>query len=209
MRVKNNKVTDDTWAGMTIAAAGEYDLQATEISVWQASDKVIADLSSGDLLVGDGVTYQTAGALAVNFLLGTGVKDVSVQAQPSFTSKKIGTKSLFIRATGKVFPVVVGANTLDISIPYDVMKFNGLQIVNGKVGETVNLKVLDTPAGLISGVPNYMLNQFGFNVNLLDGEFIRESKYDADIYKDMVVRIELTAIEARDFRVNYSLHEVK
>lgn len=209
MRVKNNKITDDTWAGMTILAGAEYDLQATEVSVWQASDKVISDLSAGNLLVGDGVTYQAAGALAVNFLLGTGVKDVSVQAQPSFTSKKVGTKSLFIRATGKVFPVVVGLNVLDFVITYNVMKFNGLQIVNGKVGETVNLKVLDTPAGLISGVPNYMLNQFGFDVNLLDGEFIRESRYDADVFKDMVVRVELTAIEARDFRVNYSLHEVK
>jgi len=194
---------------MTIAAGATYDLQATELSIWQANDKVISDLSSGDLLVGDGVTYQTAGALAVNYLLGTGTKDVNVQLQPAFASKKVGTKSLFIRATGQVFAVSVGANTLDFSIPFNVMKFNGLQIVNGELGETISLKVLDTPTGLISGVPNYMLNQFGFNVNLPSGIFVRESQYDADIYKDMVVRIELNALTARDFRVNYSLHEVK
>lgn len=209
MRVKNNKITSDVWAGMTIEPSAIYDLQTNEIATWQSNDKVISDLSSGDLTIGDGVTYQTAGALAVNYLLGTGTKDVNVQLQPAFASKKVGTKSLFIRATGQVFAVTVGANNLDFVIPFNVMKFNGLQIVNGELGETISLKVYDTPAGLISGVPNYMLNQFGFNVNLPNGIFDRVSQYDADIFKDMVIRIELNALTARNFLVNYSLHEVK
>lgn len=70
MRVKNNKETSDTWAGMTIAAAGEYDLQASEIFKWQSDDKVIADLTSGDLLIGDGVNYKSGASDAVNFLIG-------------------------------------------------------------------------------------------------------------------------------------------
>jgi len=209
MRVKNNKETSDVWAGMTIEPSTTYDLQSNEIYVWQASDKVISDLSSGDLTIGDGVTYQTAGALAVSYLLGTGIKEVSVQVQPAFSSKKVGTKSLFVRATGKVYAVTVGANNLDFTMTYNVLKFNGIQILNGILGETVNLKVLDTAAGTYSTIPNYVLNQFGFAINLPTGVFVKESQYDADIYKDMVIRIEYTATEARDVRINYSLHEVK
>lgn len=208
MRVKNNKETSDIWAGMTIEAAAEYDLQASEISTWKSNDKVIQDLSTLSLLIGDGVTYKSTGAEAVNYLLGT-QQDVYVQQNPSFTSKKVGNKNLYIRATGKTFDVEVGENNLDFLIPYNQVKFNGLQIINGLVGEVVSLKILDTSTGTISGVPNYVLNQFGYTVNLPNGEFIRESKYDADLYLNMVVRVVLTAIEARTFRINYLIHELK
>jgi len=208
LRVKNNKESSDVWAGMTIAAGAEYDLQAADLAVWKANDKVIQDLASLELLIGDGTSYKTTGSEAVNYLLGTSV-DVKVNEAPPFSSKKIGSKKLYTRATGKAFTVSVGSNNLDFLIPYNEMKINGIEIVNGKVGEKVNLKVLDTAAGTISTVPNYMLNQFGFDVNLPDGMFVRESQYDADMIKDLVIRIEYTAIEARDVRVNYLIHELK
>jgi len=208
MRVKNTS-TEKTYCGQTLATNQEYDIQSTELTRWQSDDSVVADLSTGLLLVGDGNTYQTAGAQAVNYLLGTGIKEVSVQVQPPFSSKVIGTKKLYIRATGKAHPVTVGSNNLDFLVPYNVMKFNGIQIVNCELGETVNLKVLDSATGAYSTFPNYMLNQFGFTINLPNGVFIKESQYDADVYKDMVIRIEYTAVTARDVRINYSIHELK
>jgi hypothetical protein len=81
--------------------------------------------------------------------------------------------------------------------------------VNGKVGETMKLKVLDTATGTITTVPNYLLNQFGFDINLPDGYYVRESHYDADLIKDLVIRVEFTAIEARNVGINYSIHELK
>jgi hypothetical protein len=162
------------------------------------------DLSSGDQTILSGIVTAHSGlALPVD------ATPVDVSSQPAFASKKVGTKKLYTRATGKVFAVTVGTNNLDFLIPFNEMKFNGIHIVNGKVGETVNLKILDTATGTITGVANYLLNQFGFSVNLPDGVFIRESQYDADMIKDLVVRIELTAVEARDFRVNYAIHELK
>lgn len=70
MRVKNDKVTSDTWVGQEIAAAGEYDISPSELFKWQSDNKVIADLSSEDLIIGDGTTWKSGAAEAVNFLLG-------------------------------------------------------------------------------------------------------------------------------------------
>lgn len=126
-----------------------------------------------------------------------------------FSQKTANGMKLYTRATGVSHAVVVGANVLDFVVPFNTVKFNGLEIVNGKAGEKVSLKILDTPAGAISGVPNYELNQFGFDVNLPDGFYSRESNYDADLIKDLKVRIEFTAIEARNVGVNYLIHELK
>lgn len=133
----------------------------------------------------------------------------AVTVGSTFRSKKIGDKKLFSRITGKKFPVAVGVNTLDFLIPKNEMKMNGVEITNGKMGETVNFKVLDTATGTISTIPNFMLNQFAFDVNLPDGFYSQKSDYDADVIKDLVIRIEITAVEARDLCVNYLLHELK
>ena len=194
---------------MTIAAAGEYDLSPIEIPAWQASNKVVVDLSSGDLSIGDGVTYKTSAAEAVKYLLGALPAQVSVDSQPVFASKKIGTKKLYTRATGKTFSLAVGDNTLDFTVIFDVMKFNGVEIDKAEAGEKINLKVLDTAAGLLSGVPNYVLNQFGYDINLPDGHYRLMSAYDADLIKDLQIRIEYNALSARTIGVNYMLHELK
>jgi len=208
MRVKNTKGTDDTWCGQLIEAGAEYDLQSADMIPWRSNDKVMQDLSTLDLLIGDGVSYKTSGASAVSYLLGTS-QDVTVKEQPAFAAKTVGGLKLYTRATGKTFAVDVGANALDFLIPYNAMKFNGIEITNGKIGEKVSLKVLDTPTGTITTVPNYLLNQFGFDLNLPDGFYVRESAYDADVIKDLQVRIEYNAVEARDVYVNYLIHEVK
>jgi hypothetical protein len=209
MRVKNNKETSDTWAGMTIEAGASYDLQTTEISKWQSDDKVISDIGSGDLLVGDGVTYKTSSSEAIKFLMGVLPIEVRVDEQPVFSSKKIGAKKLYTRATGQIFALAAGANTLDFTIPFNEVKFNGLEIDKSKFGEKVSLKILDTASGSISGVPNYVLNQFGFDINLPDGFYRRMSDYDADLFLGLQIRIEYFAVEARNIGVNYMLHELK
>lgn len=77
MRVKNNKQTEDSWCGQIIEPQAEYDIQHTELSTWQSTDKVIQDITSLDLLIGDGTTYKQTSAEAVAYLLGaeTGPND--------------------------------------------------------------------------------------------------------------------------------------
>lgn len=82
MRVKNNKATSDTWVGQSIEAGAEYDLEASEIFKWQTSDKVLADLTTGDLLIGDGSAYKSGAAQAVAFLMGVDTEPKDTAGRP-------------------------------------------------------------------------------------------------------------------------------
>lgn len=143
--------------------------------------------------------------------------DVVIKLYP-FPSKTAGQYKLFQRLHGKVQPVVVGVNTIDFVIPYDLVKIDGMDITNALVGEVSDMIVLDTPLGLVqmsagvpaeSIVPNAPLNQFGFGVGMPDGKYEYASRYEADMYKDMVIRIVYTATVARNLVFNFHLHECK
>lgn len=54
-----------------------------------------------------------------------------------------------------------------------------------------------------------VLNQFGFAVVMPEGFYSQKSNYDADVMKDLVIRLEYTAKEARDLGINYLIHELK
>jgi len=62
----------------------------------------------------------------------------------------------------------------------------------------------------LSTIPNYMLNQFGFNVEMPDGFYKDESSYDADLIQNM--KIELTYFNngenEKHIGVNFTLHEI-
>ena len=70
MRVKNNSGSTKIYLGQELANQQTYDIPAQDLHKWQGDDDVIADGSSGDLLIGDGSVYKVAGAEAINFLLG-------------------------------------------------------------------------------------------------------------------------------------------
>lgn len=120
-------------------------------------------------------------------------------------------KRLFNRLHGAQFSVSGSPDVCDFNIPYDTCKLTGIEIINGSFGDTCNLKVVDTPTGAISGVPDFILNQFGFNVNIAKDYYKRESAYDADLIKDMKIRIEYDSVATlpAPIYINFILHEVK
>lgn len=135
----------------------------------------------------------------------------SIKTQP-FSDKILPDgKKIFIRVHGLSASVSGAPDNIDFSIPYDLCKLTGIEILNGLAGDTCNLKVLDTPTGTISGVANAVLNQFGFEVNVAKDFYKRESSYDADLIKDMKVRIEYDSIATLPVMVyaNLILHEIK
>lgn len=210
--IYNTSGEEKFYAGQTVPATSYLLIDEQKRRQFSFTDNLLADIANAVAIISK--TNDSSGHISgvsnqIDFLKSDTAKEVLVTQQPAFAAKTVGTKKLYTRATGKVHTVVVGANNLDFLIPFNEMKFNGLEIVNGLVGEKVNLKILDTATGTITTVPNYLLNQFGFDVNLPDGMYVRESAYDADLIKDLVVRIEFTAIEARDVRVNYLIHELK
>lgn len=120
-------------------------------------------------------------------------------------------RRLYARVHGVSASVSGAPDNIDFVIPYNTCKLTGIEILNGLIGDTVNLKVLDTPTGTISGVPNMVLNQFGYDVNVAKDFYSRESKYDADLIKDMKIRIEYDSIATlpANVYVNFIIHEVK
>lgn len=210
--IYNTTGAEKFYAGQTVGATSYLLIEESKRRQFSFTNNLLVDIANGVAIISksDASGGHISGISAqIDYLKSDVAKDVIVLEQPPFSSKLIGTKKLYTRATGVSHAVVVGANTLDFLIPYNEMKFNGIEIVNAKVGEKVSLKILDTATGTITTVPNYLLNQFGFNVNLPDGFYARESMYDADLIKDLVVRIEFTAIEARNVGINYLIHELK
>lgn len=146
------------------------------------------------------VNYKAAG----NKKLNTGM--------PPFAAKILADgKKLYLRMHGISSVVTAGVQNIDFSVPYVSCKITGLGVIGGALGDTINLKILDTPTGTITGVPNYVLNQFGFNVNVVPAVYHHSSEYDADLIQNLKVRIEYTTAEtvARTIYVNLVLHEVK
>lgn len=196
--------------GITIPGEGQLTIDPALYTVLQQSSDVITALSDGDLIFNDGSDDITELAYAINIIQG-GEPVVRVNEQPPFSAKKIGALKLYTRCTGVSFSVDAGANNCDFSIPFPTVKFNGMKIVNCSIGDYVNLKVLDTPAGLISGVPNYVLNQFGYTVYMRNEYFEKRSDYDADLVHGMVIRAEYynSTGSTKTIYINYDIHELK
>jgi hypothetical protein len=118
-------------------------------------------------------------------------KDASgeiVSHQAPFKSKAVGSGKLFRRKHG--FNKLVAANSteeIDLIVPYNICKINQVEFTNAVDGDTVSFKVHDTSTGLFSTVPRYMLNQFGFDVELPNGFYTDKSDYDADLVLDMII----------------------
>lgn len=142
-------------------------------------------------------------------------KDVVVVAGPTpppFASKVLPDgKKLFRRKHG--VSETVNANstgTIELVVPYSLAKINKIEIVNCSVGDLASLKVYDTPQGTLSGVPDLMLNQFGFDVYLPDGMYSDESNYDADLIQYMKIELTYTnnGESAKEIGMNVTLHQL-
>lgn len=128
-----------------------------------------------------------------------------IQKNDAFASKS----SYNFRGTGIVCVAAASVITnCDFTISYAHVKFNGIQIEGGALGDKANLKVIDTAAGTYSGVANATLNQFGINWNL--SPYTREKlPYASDLYSGMIIRVEYVNSEAtvKNIYINYYIHE--
>ena len=129
-----------------------------------------------------------------------------------FATKEIDGKSLFKREHGIVVNCSAGANVFELTVPYAHCKMNEAKIVWQPSGCTADFEVFDDANGTYSTIPNYKLNQFGFNVGLAEKAHHSTCRYDADVYLGMVVRCTITCptgMTAQDICVNFILNELK
>lgn len=125
------------------------------------------------------------------------------------TNDAFATKSnYFFRGSGKECDVAANTMTVcELSIDYPHVKFNGLELINGSIGDKANLKILDTSTGTYSGAANSTLNQFGFNW-FIHGSTRVKLPYSSDLYQGMRIAIEYTNnTAAKKVYINFCIHE--
>lgn len=140
---------------------------------------------------------------------------VSVQSAPAFGEKSaiIGgvLKKFYARNTGLQYVVSPGSNLLTYTATYPWAKMIGVECINALPLDTAELRVYDNPSGTYSGVPNALLNQFGYTLNMGPDFYVRFSPFDADLYASMVIKITYVSVGVADrtVGVNFIMNEVK
>ena len=138
--------------------------------------------------------------------------NVTISNTPAFDAKTVivrgVTYNLYIRCTGIQQALTQGANTITFTIPYNWVKFLGMEGINCESLDTVDLYVLDSTTGTYTGYPNAVLQKFGYTVNLAKDYYKRTSDYDADLKIGMQIKAVYNSVSAKTVGVNFILHEV-
>ena len=101
-----------------------------------------------------------------------------------------------------------GETNIDLAVD-DTYDLSGIEILGARLGDEVQLKVLDTATGTYSGIPDYMLDQFGINWKIRP-DFVKQMPYTARVMNGMVLRVVYNNKDTADrmIYVNYDLHKV-
>jgi len=126
-----------------------------------------------------------------------------------FASKTLENKKLYKRVHGISAELAAGANTIIYTIPYQWVKINGIEVINGESGDAVSFYILDSTTGTYSTIPNYTLNQFAFDVNIAKDYYEHKSEFDADLYQGMQVKIVYNSLSVKTVGINFLLNELK
>ena len=141
------------------------------------------------------------------------INSTSIISTPSFGAKSAiinsVSKRFFARNTGRQFDVVSGSTDLNFTVEFPWVKITGIECIGAEKLDTADLRVYDTAAGTYSGVPNYMLNQFGFSLNMAPDFYERYAPFDADLYYGMVLKINYNSISNKRIGINFLMTEVK
>ena len=134
----NNKISADIWEGQTINPSEYFLIPNSQVSEnFTNSNKVIADLSSGDLIASttnDASGHIVSAADALNFLRGIVEKITNYP----FASKVLADgRSLFKRVHGAHSTIPFGqTGNIDLVIPYADSKFTGAEIFGVDLKDT-------------------------------------------------------------------------
>jgi hypothetical protein len=152
---------------------------------------------------------------AVSQIQSSGYFETKIKEKVNTTNQPFAAKvladgrKLFQRVHGESYTLNSGANTFEFEVPYPQVKFNEIEIIGAELGDRADLNVLDTASGLISGIPNFKLNQFGSGVYIKPDYYPRASNYDADLFQGMKISMDYNSQSAKTIYINFILHEVK
>lgn len=120
--------------------------------------------------------------------------------QLPYSAKQIGERKLYKRVHGQQAACTTGTNVIEFTVPYDHAKITAIEIINGSNLDKCDLEIY---------FGENKLNQFGFEVNVGKDFYAHKSSFDADLFKDMKIRVTYTSINDKTVGINYILDEVK
>lgn len=208
-RIKNADTVLHTWCGQEIQPGEYYTIQAAEEYAWASDSILLTAIADGIAVVNDGTEDIIDINTAIDFLKSTIPQKFHIESLPPYADKFLGGMRIYRRVHGIRFLLSEGENDLVWSVPYDWAKITGVEVVGGETLDIASFYVLDSSSGIVSGIPNFTLNQFGFNVNISSGFYESRSKYDADLYKGLQLKIAYTSVSAKTIGINFVLDEVK
>lgn len=192
----------------TFIDSKKLSTQFIELPTYYYILAIDGDLTLQCIIDKDGSTDQTTFETSYK---PSGNKKILSSTSP-FKSKELANgKKLYRRKHGYQHEVTPGTSALTITVPYDVCKINEAEILWCPEGVKIDLKILDTTTGLLTGVPNYLLNQFGFDINVGKDAYHDISAYDADLMRNMQIEVTFkndTSI-TKTVGFNIVFHEIK
>lgn len=137
-------------------------------------------------------------------------KPLSQSPQPFASKTLVNGKALFKRLTGISFAVTAGSNNLTwTQSACPLVKILGIEVINAEIGDICSFYILDSATGAYSGIANYPLNQFAFNVNIAPGYYRYASEYDSDLYQNLQIKFVYNSVSAKTIYINLDMNEVK
>lgn len=128
-----------------------------------------------------------------------------MQLNLPFASKELANgDKIFRRNHGYTHFLTVGTSSFEVVVPFKC-KINEAEVLYCPEGVSVDFKVLDTAAGSYSGVPNYMLDQFGYAVNVSKDYYKDKSDFEADLYPGMRIVVVLNNTSAIEKTIGFNI----
>lgn len=209
--ILNDSGSTKSYKSVPVLDGVPFEVPLARYAAFASCEDLVTDVGSGVVAMSkDGTTaLSVAEGLELLVTVYPVSKELTVVASPPFSAKTVDGKGLFSRFTGKKFPLGVGDTDCVHTVTFNLMKFNGVEIVGAAVGDKVDLFVLDDGQGTYSGTANATLNQFGYSVYPAADFYQHKSNYDADLYVGMQIKAVINTDTAKDIYINYDLHELK
>jgi len=207
--IHNISGVEKTYEGTPIANGSFYQIPLTMEASYASNDTILLDITSGDIVMSkDGSTDITSGtSYQIDFLKSLLQSEVKIQELPAFGSK---TGHSF-KGRGIEKNCIKNSETDIEWVVDDTYDLSGVEILNGALGDHVQLMVVDDNLGTYSTVPDYILDQFGIDWKIRPDVFIKDLPYTARLMTGMILRFRYLNKDITNDRmiyVNLDLHKV-
>jgi hypothetical protein len=157
--------------------------------------------------------WKSLGNTKITHTDSSGTEVVVAKVEPFANKVLPDGKKLYKRIHGMAKQTISasGSHEFDFVVPYPHVKMTAVEIIGSNGDCTATLKVTDDDSGTYSTIPNYLLNQFGFDANVPKDFYRSQSQFDADLYYGMhlLVNISNNNASSVDVSINIELDEVK